>query len=91
MSSTNALKVHVQPSAQLGIIVGNAPLSRADITKRVWEYIKSHGLQDTRNKRMINADDNLRQIFGCDQVSMFEMSAMVSKHVSKIDAATERY
>lgn len=71
----------VQPSVELGVIVGNDPLTRAQVTKRVWDYIKARNLQDSLNKRMINADDNLRPIFGKDQVSMFEMTGLVNKHL----------
>jgi chromatin remodeling complex protein RSC6 len=72
----------VQPSADLGAIVGSEPIPRSEVTKRVWDYIKANGLQDQQNKRMINADDKLRVIFGGkNQVSMFEMTALVSKHL----------
>ena len=76
------LAAEVQPSADLSAIVGSEPIPRSEVTKRVWDYIKSNGLQDQQNKRMINADDKLRKIFGGkDQVSMFEMTALVSKHL----------
>jgi upstream activation factor subunit UAF30 len=76
------LSAAVTPSSDLAAIVGAEPLPRSEITKRVWDYIKSNGLQDQQNKRMINADDKLRVIFGGkDQVSMFEMTALVSKHL----------
>ena len=72
----------VQPSPDLAAIVGNDPLSRSELTKKVWDYIKANGLQDQTNKRMINADDKLRKIFGGkNQVSMFEMTALVNKQV----------
>lgn len=77
-----ALTSVVTPSSELSMIVGTSPLTRAEVTRRVWSYIREHNLQDPVNKRMINADDNLRVIFGGrDQVSMFEMTAMVSKHL----------
>ena len=58
------------------------PIPRSEVTKRVWDYIKANGLQDQTNKRMINADDKLLKIFnGKKQVSMFEMTALVSKHL----------
>ncbi|HJQ36046.1 MAG TPA: SWIB/MDM2 domain-containing protein [Thermoanaerobaculia bacterium] len=70
------------PSADLSAIVGNEPIPRSEVTKRVWDYIKANGLQDKENKRMINADDKLRVIFGGkNQVSMFEMTALVNKHL----------
>jgi upstream activation factor subunit UAF30 len=71
----------VQPDAQLAAIVGNDPLTRADLTKKIWDYIKANKLQDQKDKRAINADSKLRPIFGKDQVSMFEMTSLVSKHV----------
>ena len=70
------------PSAQLGAMVGTAPLPRTEVTKKLWAYIKRKGLQDSKNKRMINADDNLRPVFnGSKQVSMFEMTRLVNKHL----------
>jgi chromatin remodeling complex protein RSC6 len=76
------LSALVTPSKDLTAIVGNDPLPRSEVTKKVWDYIKANGLQDQTNKRMINADDKLRIIFGGkDQVSMFEMTALVNKHL----------
>jgi len=76
------LAAPVIPSADLAAIVGSNPIPRSELTKRVWDYIKANGLQDQKNKRMINADDKLRKIFGGkNQVSMFEMTALVNKHV----------
>jgi chromatin remodeling complex protein RSC6 len=70
------------PSPQLGAIVGNNAIPRSEVTKRVWSYIKSKGLQDKVNKRMINADDKLGPVFGGKrQVSMFEMTKLVNKHL----------
>ncbi len=71
----------VTPSATLAAIVGDKPLPRTELTKKLWQYIKKHGLQDKKNKRMINADDKLKPIFKTGQVSMFKMTALVSKHV----------
>ena len=77
------LAAEVQPSADLAPVVGSKPMPRSEVTKKVWDYIKAHGLQDQQNKRMINADDNLKKIFGGKkQVSMFEMTALVNKHLS---------
>ena len=74
----------VQPDAQLGKVTGNAPMTRSEITKKVWDYVKKHNLQDAKNRRMINADDTLRPIFnGQNQVSMFEMTKLVNQHVKK--------
>jgi chromatin remodeling complex protein RSC6 len=76
------LSAPVQPSGDLAKIVGSEPIPRSEVTKRVWDYVKKNGLQDQANKRMINADDQLRVIFGGkDQVSMFEMTALVNKHL----------
>ena len=76
------LAAEVQPSEDLGAIIGNKPIPRSEVTKKVWDYIKANGLQDKTNKRMINADDKLRKIFGGkNQVSMFEMTALVNKHL----------
>jgi upstream activation factor subunit UAF30 len=76
------LAAEVTPSSDLSAIVGTTPIPRSEVTKRVWDYVKSNGLQDQTNKRMINADDKLRKVFGGkDQVSMFEMTALVNKHL----------
>lgn len=69
------------PSAALASIVGDKPLPRTEVVKRMWDYIKKGGLQDDMNKRLINADDKLRQVFGKAQVNMFEMTSLVSKHL----------
>ena len=72
----------VTPSSDLAKIVGDKPIPRSEVTKKVWDYIKANGLQDQTNKRMINADDKLLKIFGGKkQVSMFEMTALVNKHL----------
>lgn len=71
----------MQPSAQLATVVGNGAMPRTEVTKKLWGYIKRKGLQDSKNRRMINADDNLRPIFGTKQVSMFEMTRLVNKHL----------
>ena len=70
------------PSAQLGTVVGTAPLPRTEVTKKLWAYIKRKGLQDQKNRRQINADENLKPVFGGKgQVSMFEMTKLVNKHL----------
>jgi upstream activation factor subunit UAF30 len=80
--SNLGLAKEVTPSADLAPIVGSKPMPRTEITKKVWDYIKANKLQDATNKRMINADDKLKVIFGGKkQVSMFEMTALVSKHL----------
>ena len=69
------------PSAMLAAVVGAKPLPRTEVVKKIWEYIKKNKLQDTSNKRMINADDKLREIFGKAQVSMFEMTKIINQHL----------
>ncbi|HVL66707.1 MAG TPA: SWIB/MDM2 domain-containing protein [Vicinamibacterales bacterium] len=76
-----AFMAPVTPSASLAEVVGNKPLPRTELTKKLWAYIKKNGLQDQKNKRMIKADDRLRPIFGKPQVNMFEMTRLVNKHV----------
>ena len=70
------------PSSQLAAVVGSSPMPRTEITKKLWEYIKRKGLQDAKERRMINADENLRPIFKKDRVSMFDMTKLVNKHLS---------
>ncbi|HET8763473.1 MAG TPA: SWIB/MDM2 domain-containing protein [Gemmatimonadales bacterium] len=70
------------PSSTLAAVVGSSPLPRTQVTKKLWAYIKRNGLQDKKNRRMINADAKLRPIFKKDQVSMFEMTKLVSRHLS---------
>ena len=70
------------PSAVLAAVVGSNPLPRTDVTKKVWDYIKKHKLQDAVNKRNINADDKLKAVFGGKKtVSMFEMTKLISGHL----------
>lgn len=69
------------PSAALASIVGDKPLPRTEVVKRLWDYIKKGKLQDAVNKRLINADEKLRQVFGKAQVNMFEMTGLVGKHL----------
>ena len=71
----------VTPSATLAEVVGSKPMPRTEVTKKLWAYIKKNGLQDKTNRRMINADERLRPIFGKSQVSMFDMTKLVSKHL----------
>jgi|SRR5579862_1335463 len=72
----------MQPDATLAAVIGSSAMPRTEITKKLWAYIKKKGLQDSKNKRMINADDNLKAVFGGKkQVSMFEMTKLVSKHI----------
>jgi hypothetical protein len=72
----------VTPSATLAAVVGDKPIPRTEVTKRLWAYIKKNGLQDPKNKRMIRADDTLKNVFGGKaQVNMFEMTKLVGKHL----------
>ena len=68
-------------SDSLAAVIGKGPYPRTEVTKKVWEYIKKHKLQDAVNKRMINADAKLKEIFGKAQASMFEMTKMISSHL----------
>ncbi len=71
------------PSPELAAVVGDKPLPRTEVVKKLWVYIKKNGLQDAKNKRNINADDKLKAVFGGKKtVSMFEMTSLVSKHLS---------
>lgn len=73
----------VQPSDTLAEVVGSKPIPRTEVTKKLWAYIKKHGLQDKKNKRMINSDDTLKAVFGGKaKVNMFEMTKLVGKHLS---------
>src|ERR1700754_534237 len=69
------------PSAQLAEVVGSSALPRTQVVKKLWQYIKKHGLQDAKNRRNINADAKLKAVFGKGTVSMFEMTKLVSKHL----------
>jgi upstream activation factor subunit UAF30 len=70
------------PSATLGAVIGTNAMPRTEVTKKIWGYIKRNSLQDKKNKRMINADDKLKPVFGGKaQVSMFEMTKLVNKHL----------
>jgi chromatin remodeling complex protein RSC6 len=72
----------MQPDEALGAVVGTNPMPRTEITKRLWGYIKKNGLQDAKERRQINADDKLSRVFGGKkQVSMFEMTKLVNKHI----------
>jgi len=80
--SNSKFMAPVKPSALLAEIVGGDAIPRTEITKRLWTYIKKNRLQDSKNKRMINADDKLKPIFKKEQVSMFDMTKLVSKQLS---------
>ena len=71
-----------QPAPLLAAVVGSNPIPRTEITKKLWQYIKRNGLQDAKERRMINADDKLKAVFGGkSKVSMFEMTKLVNKHI----------
>ena len=70
------------PSPELAAVVGNSPMPRTQVTKKLWEYIRKNKLQNPVNRRMIDADDKLRAVLGKNQVSMFEMTGLVSRHLS---------
>ena len=71
------------PDSALAAVIGSNAMPRTEVTKKLWAYIKRNGLQDSKNRRMINADDKLRPVFnGKSQVSMFDMTKLVSKHMS---------
>ncbi len=69
------------PSPTLAAVIGNEAVPRTEVTKRIWDYIKKNNLQDPKNRRNINADAKLRPLFGKDQVSMFELTKLVSQHL----------
>jgi upstream activation factor subunit UAF30 len=70
------------PSAALGAVIGSKPMPRTEVTKKLWAYIKKNNLQDKKNRRMINADANLKAVFGGkSSVNMFEMTKLVNKHL----------
>lgn len=81
-AKNNALNKPVTLSPELEGVIGKGPLSRAQVTSKVWEHIKANGLQDKTDKRMINPDAKLGAVIGKDQISMFKMTSAVSKHLS---------
>lgn len=78
----NALQKPVTLSAALENVIGKGPMTRAQVTSKVWDYIKANGLQDKTDKRQINPDAKLGAVIGGSQISMFKMTAAVSKHLS---------
>ena len=70
----------LMPSGPLAAIIGSTPMPRTEVTSQIWKYIKKNNLQDKANRRMINADEKLRALFGKAQASMFELTKYVSKH-----------
>lgn len=80
--TNSAFMKALQPSDALAAVVGSKPLPRTEVVKKLWVYIKKNNLQDAKNKRNINADDNLKAVFaGKKVVNMFEMTKLVSKHL----------
>jgi len=79
--TTNALQKPVTLSGDLEAVIGKGPMTRAQVTSKVWEYIKANDLQDKTDKRQINPDAKLGAVIGKDQISMFKMTAAVSKHL----------
>ena len=82
IKKTNAFMKPLTPSTDLAKVVGSKPLPRTEVVKKLWAYIKKNKLQDTKNKRNINADANLKVIFHKNTVNMFEMTKLVSKHLN---------
>ncbi len=78
---TGGIHAPVQPSAELGAVVGNEKLPRSQVISKVWDYIKANNLQNPENKREIVADEKLKKVFGRDKVTMFEMNKYISQHV----------
>ena len=70
-----------QPSAALAAVIGEGAVSRPEVVKKLWDYIKAHGLQDAADKRKVNVDAKLRPVFGKDQVTMFEIAGIVGQHL----------
>jgi chromatin remodeling complex protein RSC6 len=84
MAEKSAFMKPMNVSSDLATVVGAGPMPRSEVVKALWVYIKKHNLQDPKNKRNINADDNLKKVFdGKSVVNMFEMTKLVSKHLTK--------
>jgi len=81
-AKNNALTKPVTVSPALENVIGKGPMTRAQVTSKVWEYIKANNLQDSKDKRQINPDAKLGAVIGTSQISMFKMTAAVSKHLS---------
>ena len=83
-AKTSAFMKALRPSAALAVVVGSEPLPRTEVTKRLWDYIKAHNLQNPANKRNILCDASLKAVMGKDEVTMFEMTGLVGKHLSPV-------
>ncbi len=81
-AKNNALNKPVNLSPALEGVIGKGPLTRAEVTSKVWDHIKKNGLQDQTNKRNINPDAKLAEVTGKDQITMFQLTSLVSKHLS---------
>jgi upstream activation factor subunit UAF30 len=82
--SNSAFMQPMQPDEALGAVIGNQPLPRTEVTKKIWDYVRAHKLQDPSDKRTIRADDKLKRVFGGKSaVSMFEMTKLVNAHLKK--------
>lgn len=81
-AKNNALNKPVNLTPELEAVVGKGPMTRAQVTSKVWDHIKANGLQDSKDKRQINPDAKLGAVIGNDQISMFKMTGAVSKHMS---------
>jgi len=79
--ANSAFSRALEVSKELAAVIGNKPVPRTEVVKNLWAYIKKHKLQDAKNKRMINADEKLRAVFGKASADMFEMTKLVSKHL----------
>lgn len=80
--ANSALSKPLQPSAELAAVVGSGPMSRPDVVRKMWEYIKANNLQNPQNKREILADEKLEPVFGTKKVTMFEMNKHLARHLS---------
>ena len=78
-----AFMAPLTPNSALAEVIGNKPMPRTEIVKKVWDHIKKNGLQDQKNKRMINADAKLKPLFGKAQISMFELAKIVNNNINK--------
>ncbi len=78
----NALQKPLQLSEELTAVIGSGPLPRGQVVSKIWEYIRSHNLQNPENRREIVADDQLRRVFGKDKVTMFEMNKHLAAHLT---------
>jgi len=76
-----AFMAPLTPDATLANVIGNKPAPRTEVVKKIWDYIKKNNLQDKTNRRMINADDKLKPLFGKNQISMFDLAKIVNSHI----------